>query len=168
MLPEYEGVALNSDLYHHDELYEQFNSNPSKEDLAPITLLCCDTIQGHLIDRPLVVLLDGDSSGSLINKRSIPKGAVASRSAKKHTTTTASGNFDSSLSVGVQDIRLPEFSNVRRIEGWNLRVFNSTACQYDMILGRDFMQHIGIDNFFSTDTIQWIDRSKKKLHITMI
>ena len=30
-----------------------------------------------------------------------------------------------------------------------------------MIIGRDFMRHIGIDNFFSTDTIRWINRSVK-------
>ena len=30
-----------------------------------------------------------------------------------------------------------------------------------MILGRDFMRHIGIDNFFSTDTIWWINQSVK-------
>ena len=30
-----------------------------------------------------------------------------------------------------------------------------------MIIGRDFMRHISIDNFFSTDTIRWIDRSVK-------
>ena len=30
-----------------------------------------------------------------------------------------------------------------------------------MIIGRDFMQHIGINDFFSTGTIWWIDRSVK-------
>ena len=30
-----------------------------------------------------------------------------------------------------------------------------------MIIGQDFMRHIGIDNFFSTKKIQWIDRSVK-------
>ena len=33
-----------------------------------------------------------------------------------------------------------------------------------MIIGRDLMRHIGIDNFFSTNTIQWIDRSVKMKH----
>ena len=116
MLAEYEDAALNSDIYKHDELFESFNGDPDVKDLAPITLLCCDTIQGHVMERPLVVLLDGGSSGSLINKRSIPRGAVASRSAKAHMTTTASGNFDSSLLVGVRNIRLPEFSNGRKID----------------------------------------------------
>ena len=109
------------------------------------------------MERPLVILLDGGSSGILINKRAIPKGAVATKSDRSHITTTASGSFDTSLTVGVKNIRLPEFSNGRKVEGWNLQIFDSTTCQYDMIIGRDFMRHIGINNFFSTDTIRWID-----------
>ena len=30
-----------------------------------------------------------------------------------------------------------------------------------MILGDNFMQHIGIGNYFLTDTIRWIDQSVK-------
>ena len=100
------------ELFYQYELFTQFNGGlciptPGRvhnKDLAPITLLCCDTIQGRPVERPLVILLDGGSSGSLINKRSLPNGAVPSRSEQTHTTTTASGNFKSSLSVGVQNI----------------------------------------------------------------
>ena len=154
------------DLYYHNELFVEYNSPPTPKrvynpDLAPITLLICNTIQGRTVERLLVISLDGGSSGSLIKKRAIPKRAVATKSDRSHMTTTASGSFDTSLTVGVQKIRLPEFSNNRKVEGWNLRIFDSTTCQYDMIIGRDFMQHIGIDNFFTTDTIRWIDRSVK-------
>ena len=163
---DYEMSDEEYDLYYHSELFVEYNSPPTPKrvhntDLAPITLLICDTIQGHVVERPLVILLDGGSSGSLINKRAIPKGAVATKSDRSHITTTASGSFDTSLTVGVKNIRLPEFSNGRKVEGWNLRIFDSTTCQYDMIIGSDFMRHIGIDNFFSTDTIRWIDRSVK-------
>ena len=65
------------------------------------------------------------------------------------------------LTVGVINIRLPEFSKERKVDGWNLQIFDSSTCQYDMIIGRDFMTDIGIDNSFSTNTIQWIDRSIK-------
>ena len=33
-----------------------------------------------------------------------------------------------------------------------------------MIIGRDLIQHIGIDNLFFTDTIRWIDQSVKMKH----
>ena len=105
-------------LYYHDELYAEYNSNPTPKkvyvhnpDLAPITLLVCDTIQNRAVERPLVILLDGGSSGTLINKRAIPRGAAPSKSPRSHITTTASGSFDTSLTVGLKNIRLPEFSN---------------------------------------------------------
>ena len=168
MMPEwhYNMSDEDYDSYYHNDLFVQYNNPPTpkrvhNQDLAPITLLICDTIQNHEVGRPLVILLDGGSSGSLINKRAIPRGAVPSKSVRSHITTTASGSFDTSLTVGLKNIRLPEFSNSRRIEGWNCRIFDSKACQYDIIIGRDFMRHIGIDHFFSTDTIRWIDRSVK-------
>ena len=123
------------ELYYHDELYGEYNSSPTPKkvyvhnpDLAPITLLVCGTIQNKPVERPLVILLDGGSSGSLINKRAIPRGAVPSKSTKSHITTTASGSFNTSLTVGLKNIRLPEFSNGQRIEGWNCRIFDSLAC----------------------------------------
>ena len=157
--------------YYHDEMYVDYNSHPTPKkvyvhnpDLAPITLLVYETILNKPVERPLVILLDGGSSGSLINKRAIPQGAVPSKSNKSHITTTASGSFNTSLTVGLKNIRLHEFSNGRRIEGWNCRIFDSSECQYNMIIGHDLMRHIGIDNFFSTDTIRWIDRSAKMKH----
>ena len=157
---DYETLDLDEWL-NHDELFMQFNSGltiptPGRvhnEDLAPITLLCCDTIQGHHSPRPLVILLDGGSCSSLINKRALPLGAVPSKSKEKHTTKTASGTIDSSLSVGIRNIELPEFSNGRKIDGRNCCAFDAESCQYDLIMGRDFMRHIGIENSFVTDYI---------------
>ena len=158
-------------MYYHDEMYVEYNCHPTPKkvyvhnpDLVPITLLVYDTIKNKPVERPLVILLIDGSSGSLINQRAIPRGAVPSKSPKSHITTTASGSFDTSLTVGLKNIQLPEFSNGRKIEGWNCRIFNSSECQYDIIIGLDLMRHIGIDNFFSTDTIQWIDRSVKMKH----
>ena len=113
------------DVYYHNELFAEYNSSPTPKrvhnpDLAPITLLICDSIQGHAVERPLVILLDGGSSGCLINKRAIPKGATANKSDRSHITTTAFGSFDTSLTVYRQNIRLQEFSNGRKVEGWNL------------------------------------------------
>ena len=82
---------------------------------------------------------------------------MSSKSKTSHITITASGLFDTSLTKGMRNIQLPEFSNERKVNGWNCLIFNSTACQYNMVLGRDFMRHIDIDNSFSTDTIQYIN-----------
>ena len=87
MMPEwhYNMSDEDYDSYYHNDLFVQYNNPPTpkrvhNQDLAPITLLICDTIQNHEVGRPLVILLDGGSSGSLINKQAIPKGAVPSKS----------------------------------------------------------------------------------------
>ena len=145
---------------NHDELYAAVESVMANNvDLAPITLLCCETIQGKYLDRPLVVLLDGGSSGSLTNRRVLPLGACPSRSERRQITTTASGSFDTSLAVTLKNVKLPEFSNGRRIESVTTRIFNSPTCQYDVILGRDFLRLAGISMSWETDSIKWIDRS---------
>ena len=66
-----------------------------------------------------------------------------------------------SLTIRVRNIELLESSNSRKVEGWNCRIFDLVVCHYEMILGCDFMQHIGTDNSFLADTVWWINRSVK-------
>ena len=122
---DYETLDLN-EWVNHDDFSMQFNGGltiptPGRvhnKDVAPITLLCCDTIQGHHSPRLLVILLDGGSSSSLINKRALPLDPVPAKSKETHTTKTktASRTFNSLLSVGIRNIKLPEFSNGRYID----------------------------------------------------
>ena len=119
---DYEMSDEEYDLYYHDRLFVEYKSHPTPKqvhnlELAPITLLVRDTIQNKPVERPLVILLDGGSSGSLINKRVISKEAVATKSNRSHITTTALGSFGISLTVGLKNIRLPEFSNGREVDG---------------------------------------------------
>ena len=115
-----------------------------------------------------MILVDGGSSGSLINKRAIPKKAVPTKSNKHHINTTASGLFDNSLTIGMHNIWLSEFRNERKVERWNCRIFDSTACPYNMILYQDFMQHIGIGNYILLTLYNWlIGQWRWNLHITM-
>ena len=57
---DYEMSDEEYDLYYHNKLFVEYNSPPTwkrvhNPDLAPITLLICNTIQGHAVDRPLVI-----------------------------------------------------------------------------------------------------------------
>ena len=109
MALEYNMNDAEYDVYCYDELFVEYNSYPTLKqvhnpDLAQITLLICDLIQGQAVERPLVVLLNGGSIGSLINKRAIPKEAKPSNSNRSHITTTASGLFDTSLTIGMRNI----------------------------------------------------------------
>ena len=77
---------------NHNEVYAAVEAglNNNQNDLAPITVLRCETIQGQYCDRPLIVLMDGGSSGTLLNRRVLPAGACPSRSERRQITTTAS------------------------------------------------------------------------------
>jgi len=72
--------------------------------------------------------------------------------------SSTNGTFDTSRSVLLDEIRLPEFANNRCIKGVQARIFDYPTCQYDIILGRDFLRAAGIKLCFSTDTMQWWDR----------
>ena len=101
---------------NHNELYAAVEAGLNNEkDLAPITILCCETIQGQYCNRPLIVLMDGGSSGTLLNRRCLPLGACPSRSEQRQITTTASGSFDTSLSV---NLRMSNFPSSATEEDW--------------------------------------------------
>ena len=51
---------------------------------------------------------------------------------------------------------LPEFDKSRRIDGLQAFVFEA-PCQYDMIIGRDFLAKTGIKLDFKFATMQWLE-----------
>ena len=55
-------------------------------------------------------------------------GAKPNISNRKRITTTINGSFDTSLSVQLNDISLPEFVNGRIIDGIEARLFDSPTC----------------------------------------
>ena len=59
--------------------------------------------------KPLIALLDSGASGTMFNRRSVPKEANIHRDEHKAATTAASGEFDTSEFLMFDDIRLPEF-----------------------------------------------------------
>ena len=131
------------------------NKNSNK---TPIGIMKVKTIQNTAVGRPLVVLYDSGSDGSLINGRTLPKGVVPIVSEKQQVTTTANGTVDTSRSVWLEEIRLPEFANNRCVKGVQAKIFDSPTCRYDVILGRDFLRAAGIKLCFSSNTMQWWDR----------
>ena len=134
------------------------------DDVAPISILLCKAIQKNHSEKPLVTLFDGGSSSTLLNERALPRGATPHVAERKQLTTTASGTFDTSRTVHLTDIRLPEFSNGRRLEGMVCRLFNSPTCQYDIILGRDFLRYAGIECSYIENSITWLGRTIEMKH----
>ena len=66
--------------------------------------------------------------------------------------TTPAGEVSTKKTVKTQ-ITLPEFYHDRIIE-WDYHVAKSLG-MYDMIIGRDMLEFLGVDIRFSTMTVEW-------------
>ena len=58
--------------------------------------------------------------------------------------------------VHLRDFRLTEFDKNRRIDEQKALIFDG-KCQYDVILGADFLTKSGIDINYSAGTTQWLE-----------
>jgi hypothetical protein len=123
-------------------------------DLAPSILFVPRFIQQHQAGLPLISLLDPGSNVTFIHRRTLPPGAVPLVLSTQATGNTIAGTFNSKNEVWLDDIILPEFTRSRHIKTQRALVFD-TPCPYDVILGRDFLRHTGIDVKFSTNSIVW-------------
>ena len=125
-------------------------------DLTPIIFINAKHIQQQHLNRPLVALLDSGSTGTMINRASFPYGVITSRETPK-TTVTTNGTFNSCEQVQITSCKCPEFGS-RSIPDIKADVFDSHCC-FDMIIGRDLLEPIGIKLDFGNDTVQWIDHT---------
>ena len=126
-------------------------------DLTPMCIVKIKSIGGVRLSRPLLCLLDTGASCTMIQRRALPYGCVPRRSLRKQMTTTANGMFDSSESVSLEHISLPEFVNGRVVDGIaQARLFDSENCRYDIIFGRDFLSRTQMKFCFDTMTVEWL------------
>ena len=137
-----------------------------QSNLIPMVLLLMHTINGIITNCPLVALCDSGSSHCMFNKRALPFEATTFKTQKIKTTTTQ-GTYDCDKAVVLSNLSLPKFVNGRKITNLSAQVFNSENCPYDVILGRDFMDSIGLDIQFSTGSIKWLDTIVDMKHVSM-
>ena len=127
-----------------------------RTDNAPIVYVTAGRIQQTLPTRPLLVLLDTGSSHTMIKETSLPHGASPTLSAPKRTTTT-NGVFATESQVILHKVKFLEFGN-HCIEAITADVFNSPLCRYDIIVGRDVLNRMGVSISFKTQKITWLNR----------
>ena len=140
-------------------------------DIAPVCIVKINYIGGIRLDRPLVCLLDTGSTGTMIQNRCLPPGSQPMISKEKKITTTMNGTFDTSLSVNLSDISLPEFVNGRTVDGVEARLFDSETCRYDIIFGRDFLRKANMKFCFKRNIVEWMGASitmKPVTHYNML
>ena len=70
------------------------------------------------------------------------------------TNQTLAGTFTANEEVKLYNILLPEFHKTRRIQTLTAKIFDH-GCRYDMILGRNLMNDLGIVLDFNTKSVAW-------------
>ena len=130
------------------------NENPKNKSLTPISIMVVDTV-GLVKSRKLLkVLFDPGSTKTLIKKSAIPAAATPIPIQEKRKINTIAGSMCSEELIRLNGLRLPEFDKNRQIEGIKALIFDS-KCKYDIILGADFLNMIGLDIKYSTGEMEW-------------
>ena len=123
--------------------------------LCSISIMTLGLVQNVPNNRPLKVLFNTGSDKTMANIRILPKGAHA----KSVTGTRVTGVHGGKLlnqEILLSDIRFPEFSPTQHIPGpTRATVFTNPESNYDIILGMDVMQVLGININCSTKTVSW-------------
>jgi hypothetical protein len=121
----------------------------------PIAFVRLNTRRGSPKPITIRALLDSGASSTLVVEKHVKKLKMRKPSATT-TWNTPAGTFGTKGTVKTQFI-LPELQDSRMIE-WDVHVAKDLGT-YDMIIGRDILEDLGIDIKFSTKTIDWDDAS---------
>ena len=98
------------------------------------------------------VLFDSGCSATLVKGSFLEK--ISQRKITHTTWNTKAGTFSTTRKCKCK-FMLPEFHAHRLIE-WEVYVDDSTSLStYDMIIGRDLMDSIGLDLLFSENLMRW-------------
>ena len=102
------------------------------------------------------MLLDSGSTHTMIKKSCFPFGVETTKGTPKLTTTT-NGTFSSSESVMLSQVKFPSFSN-NNIGDIKADVFDSPTYRYDLIIGQDELERMGIILDFNKHQMTWTDK----------
>ena len=153
-------ASFCEDLYSNGE-YKSGNEITQNLDvtkslrLRSVGLMTARHVQKHKCRRPFKVLFDTGSDKTLISQRALPIGANP-KTIDARQVTGIHGTQKLNQEVLLTDIAFPEFSPTQRVPGpIQATVFNNADSPYDVIVGMDVMQALGIDVQCSTQTVSW-------------
>ena len=136
----------------YDEVYEEMEDNywmlneaymgilvPKSSkmlriDLVPTSILFVKTIYNKEYQRLLHCLFDLGALHTLINSSLLPKHVTTFALPEKERTQTIAGTYNSSKTVRLCDIYLPEFDKMKKQYGVTAHILDA-QCNYDIILG---------------------------------
>lgn len=107
----------------------------------------------HPMEQELYSLMDTGSSTTLIHRSALPPGCVPEQ-IERQVMETAAGTFTISQRVQLFHLSLPEFSSSLHL--W-VYVFDA-PCQYDMIVGREWIAPNRFNFKFDSQTMEWLSQ----------
>jgi Reverse transcriptase (RNA-dependent DNA polymerase) len=136
----------------------EINVNESVDSLLQLcatSYAIVQTMQQTGVNCLLRVLFDSGSDKTLLKQSALPPGINPSLGKKRKVIGVAASSI-MDREVLIENMTLPEFLSTQRVSG-PIRAFvmNNNESQYDLIIGMDVMQILGIDIHNSTKTIVW-------------
>ena len=113
---------------------------------TPVSICTANTIGTLRSRRIFRVLFDSGSNVSLIKRSCLPRNCKTKSLTSRRQVATLAGKLLSKevVIVTLRDIRLPEFDKNRQIDEHKCLVFDNDNCNYDIILGTQFLSKTGI------------------------
>jgi hypothetical protein len=124
--------------------------------LRSTSLAIVGTIQQTKTNALWKVLFDSRSDITIVKQSSLPSG-IETTTGKKCKILGVNTSSTIDQDVLLKDITLPEFSSLQRIPGPIHAIVMDTDTQYDLIIGMDIMQVIGLDLHNLSKMIVWND-----------
>ena len=106
-------------------------------------------VKGRSCSILLKVLFDSGGSKSMCHGRVLPNGVRLDQSQERNLMRTLAGVYAPRGTVRMQGIRLPVFYKHHMINEHKFHVFES-ECRYDVILGGDFLEKIGMNLLYKS------------------
>ena len=103
--------------------------------------------------QPFLCLLDSGATGCWISRSKLPA-RIRTYHVAPVTNQTLTGNFTANEEIKLHNILLPEFHTTRRIQTLTAKIFDN-GCRYDMILGWNLMNDLGIVLDFNNKSMVW-------------
>ena len=135
--------------------------NNMTDNLIPCTMLLAHQIQACPSSQLLRVLLDSSGTATMINAKALPKGCTPKLLDQSICSMTIVGSFDSKCLIERTSLILLEFDHSKTINSHHALVFDG-PCQYDIILGHDFLYKTGMMLDFELKKVMWLGN-----HISM-
>ena len=102
---------------------------------------------------PFLCLLDSGATGCWISRSKLPP-HICTYHVTPVTNQTLARSFTANEKIKLHNILLPEFHKTRCIQTLTAKIFDN-GCRYDMILGRNLMNDLGIILDFNNKSMVW-------------